>query len=93
MDLEALGLIIHQLLLSNENKLYEFTWQKIATQYYKKNINVPLFGILEHNKNLERTNNTFIYNYLTILDDIGWFDKKPEYFIYEDLRNLIKEIT
>jgi serine/threonine protein kinase len=92
MDLEALGYILYQLILSKE-KLYEFKWQKLAVDYYRRNTKVPMFGILEFHKANEKYENEFIYNYFTILDDIGWFDKSPEYFIYEDLRQLFLNTT
>jgi serine/threonine protein kinase len=90
MDLQSLGLLLWNVLLSN-CKFFLFNWQKCALKYYNQKCMFNYYKTLNLAKKYELdkiTKPELIKNYFTIIDKLDWSDTKINPDIYKELRNL-----
>lgn len=96
MDLEAFGIILIQLCLSDLN-FFSFEWQFKAKILYGKRDKKNHFQYLDEIKNVEiknemdRIKNNFVIKYLEIIKQQDWEATEPNINVYNELKNLFNK--
>jgi len=88
MDLEAFGMILWALTLSEE-KYYSFDWQNSSYYYYNNHEKNNYFYNLDKTKNIQPKND-LINKYYNIINKVKWNDKIANPDIYKNIKNLVR---
>ena len=89
MDLEAFGMLLWELTLSEE-KYYSFDWQKSAHHYYNNHEKNNYFFYIDKTRELNiKPKNNLITKYYEIIDKLKWNETKPNPDIYKNIKNLV----
>lgn len=93
MDLEAFGMILVQIYLSETSPLH-FKWQNKANKYYTKKITENFFDKLDKEKfyemsdEMKKVDNKMILQYLEIIKQQDWDAKFPNLAVYNQLKQI-----
>ena len=89
MDLEAFGIILWVLTLSEE-KYYSFAWQDSAYYYYNKHEKTNYFNYIDKTRQINiKPKNDLITKYYDIINKVKWTDKIANPDIYKNIKNLV----
>jgi hypothetical protein len=89
MDLEAFGMILWVLTLSEE-KYFSFIWQDSAYFYYNNREKNNYFNDIEKTRQLNNYHkNHLIIKYYDIINKVKWTDKIANPEIYKNIKNLV----
>ena len=93
MDLEALGYLLIQVMLSANGGIFKFKWQQCAFDSYSKNITIPVFTSLNVMKKREAIpDNEVIIKYFNIIKELDWYCQKPNPNIYIKIKEIFQKI-